>query len=83
MADSTPGVTGKLRRFAQSLRSSTLAMIVGGLFVLDVFIPDALPFIDEIILAMLTILIARWQSRRSEPPAAPKPPPKNVTPRES
>ena len=31
---------------------------------------------------ILTILIARWQSRRRAPEAAPKPPPKNVTPQE-
>ena len=80
MADQTQSVTERLRRLVKRLKSSTLLMLVGSLFVLDVFIPDPFPFVDEIILGILTILIARWQLRRTEPPMEPKPPPKNVTP---
>jgi len=83
MKDRPQGYAESLRRLVKRFKSSTLLVLVGSLFVLDVFIPDPLPFIDEIILGILTILIARWQSRRTEPAPAPKPPPKNVTPRES
>ena len=82
MTDQSQGVTETLRRMARRFKSSTLLTVVASLFVLDVFIPDVLPFVDEVILGILTILIARWQSRRAEPPPAPKPPTKNVTPRE-
>ena len=47
------------------------------LLVLDIFIPDVIPFLDEILLALLTALFAFW--RESAPPA--KPPEKDVTPR--
>ena len=71
---------GWLQRFAGQLKSSTLLAVVAGLFALDLVVPDPFPFVDEIILGLATILIARWQGRRQEPPEAPKPPPKNVTP---
>ncbi len=74
-----PSVVERLQRFADQLKSSTLALIAATLFVVDLFIPDPLPFVDEIVLGLVTILIARWQSRR-QPPEAPKPPPKDVTP---
>lgn len=80
MTQQPKGLLQTLQRWAAGFRSSTLAMVVGSLFILDVLIPDFLPFVDEIILGVVTILIARWQSRRAEPQAASKPPPKNVTP---
>ncbi len=80
MTDQPQSLIGRLQRFAGQLKSSTLLAIVTSLFVLDLFIPDALPFVDEIVLGVLTILIARWQGRHKEPPPAPKPPPKDVTP---
>ncbi len=82
MPDPSRSLIDRLQRFAGQFKSSTLLAIVATLFVADLFIPDALPFVDEIVLGVLTILIARWQSRRAEPPEAPKPPPKNVTPSE-
>ncbi len=80
MPDPSQSLIQRLQRFAGQFKSSTLLAIVTTLFVLDVFIPDALPFVDEIVLGVITILIARWQSRRGSPPETPKPPPKNVTP---
>ena len=63
--------------------SRTLLFVVGGLFLADVAIPDAVPFVDEMVLGIITILLARWQSRRPTvtPEPAVKPKPKNVTPR--
>lgn len=66
--------------FLEQLRSSHLLMLLTGLFLLDLFIPDPFPFIDEIVLGLLTLLVARWKSRPRPEPAPPKPPPKNVTP---
>ncbi len=80
MVDSSKSFLSPFKRLAQRLKSSQLLLFVGSLFVLDVFIPDAIPLVDEIILGILTILIARWQERRASPPDPPKPPPKNVTP---
>jgi hypothetical protein len=68
------------------LKSSHLMLLMGGLFLLDLFIPDPLPLIDEAVLGLATLLVARWQLRRTSPGAASSPPPegkpkvKNVTP---
>ncbi len=66
------------------LKSSHLLMVVGGLFLLDLFIPDPIPFVDEAVLGLLTLLVARWKLRAPRPapppPLPPKPPTKNVTP---
>ena len=43
----------------------TLAGLVAALFVLDLLIPDPLPFVDELILGMATLLLARWSGRRN------------------
>ena len=74
----SPTVVGQ---FLDKLKSSQLLMLLTGLFVLDLFILDPLPFVDEIILGGLTVLAARWKMRgsKTEPPPD-KPPPKNVTP---
>lgn len=43
-------------------------MITGGLFVLDLIIPDFIPFIDEILLGLATLILARWKDRRQPTP---------------
>jgi hypothetical protein len=67
------GVTSRLK-FPQ------LLVVTAVLFVLDLLIPDLVPFADEILLALATALFALW---REPVPSAPpeKPPEKNVTPR--
>lgn len=80
MTDRPQSLIGWLQGFAGQFKSSTLLALVASLFVLDLAIPDPFPFVDEIALGIVTILVARWQSRRKEPPPAPKPPPKDVTP---
>ncbi len=57
---------------------SLLFLLFGGLFCLDVVIPDPIPFVDEILLGLLTLLTAGLQIRNSVSPQ--KPPTKNVTP---
>jgi hypothetical protein len=36
------------------------------LFVLDLFIPDVIPFVDELLLGGGTILLGAWKKRRAE-----------------
>jgi len=52
-----------LMRFAAGLRFPTLFLLAAGLFVLDLFIPDFIPFADEVLLALLTLLLAAWKRR--------------------
>ena len=49
--------------FAAKLRSSHLLLLVTALFVADLLIPDVLPFVDEILLGMATVLLARRKTR--------------------
>ncbi len=43
---------------------------VAALFVVDLLVPDLIPFMDEILLALGTLLLAGLRKRR-EPPLAP------------
>ena len=51
-------------RFAAGLRFPTLFAIAGGLFLLDLLIPDFIPFADEMLLGLLTLILASWKRRR-------------------
>jgi hypothetical protein len=47
-----------------NLRFPVLFLILGILTLIDVFIPDFIPFLDEIGLALLTALFALWKNRK-------------------
>ncbi len=49
----------------RKLRFPTLAVVTGGLFVLTLVVPDPIPFVDELLLGLLTLLFASWKQRRS------------------
>jgi hypothetical protein len=69
-------------RFAAGLRFPTLFGLVGGLFLLDLVVPDLIPFADEILLALGTLLLASLRRRRGRTaqPSAPVPVPQPPTP---
>jgi hypothetical protein len=45
-----------LLRFASGLRFPTLFWITAGLFVVNLVIPDVVPFADELLLGLLALL---------------------------
>jgi hypothetical protein len=59
MSDSS-GVLGWLAR----LRSWQLFLLAGAVFLADLFVPDPIPFADEIMLGLTTLLLSRWKKRR-------------------
>ena len=60
---------GKLvRRYASGLRFPTLFLVVAVLFVIDVLVPDVIPFFDEIMLALTTLLLAALKKPKSQVP---------------
>ena len=71
-------IRGLVARFAAGLRFPTLFGLVAGLFLLDLVIPDLIPFVDEILLALGTLLLGSLRRRRggeAQPsPSAPRPP---------
>ena len=69
---------GVWQNFITQLKTSQALAIVTVLFVLDLFLPDPIPVIDEVLLGLLMFLLARWKQRKD---AAGQTPMKNVTPR--
>ena len=58
MSARTP-IAALLTRFAARLRYPTLFWLTAALFALDLVIPDVIPFADEILLGLGTLLLAR------------------------
>jgi len=73
-----------IARFAGRLRFPQLFLFIGALFLLDIVIPDLIPFADEVLLGLITLLFGMW--RRPEPPEITstdqKPPMKDITPQD-
>lgn len=53
-------------RIARRLRFPQLFMLTAGLFVLDLLIPDLIPFLDEFVLGLATLLFGAWTKRKKE-----------------
>lgn len=49
-----------LRWVVVRLGSRTIVWIGATLFILNVLVPDPIPFIDEILMLLGTILLSRW-----------------------
>ena len=64
---------GPLLAWARKLRYPTLFKITAALFVLSALLPDPVPFVDEILFGLGTLLLANWK-RRKDPVAATEPP---------
>lgn len=58
-----------LLAWARKLRFPTLLKIVAALFAINLFLPDPIPFVDEIVLALGTLVLASWKDRKR--PATP------------
>ncbi len=70
-------------QFASRLRFPQLFAFTGTLFLLDMLIPDLIPFIDEMMLGLLTIMLGMWRKESPEVEEnLPKPPVKDITPDE-
>jgi hypothetical protein len=74
-----------LQRFLGGLKFPQIFTLLATLFAIDFFLPDPIPFIDEIIFAALAIMLGMWKKRSEEVPleGTPfdnKPPEKNITP---
>ncbi len=63
MAAARTPIVAFLLRYAQGLRFPTLFLITVGAFVVDLIIPDAIPFGDEILLGMGALMLASLKKR--------------------
>lgn len=62
-----------LFRFFGRLSYPRLFALTAALFAVDVVIPDFLPFADELLLGLGTLLLANWKKRK-DPRVTVKPP---------
>ncbi len=77
MPRSTSPVAALITRLIPGIRFPWLFAILAGLFAIDLVTPDPIPFLDEVVLAVLTFLAASWRTRdQNEEPQ----PPIDVTP---
>lgn len=53
-----------LMRFGESLKFPWLFLVTAVLFGLDLLLPDFIPFIDEILLGLATLLLGSLRKRR-------------------
>jgi hypothetical protein len=53
----------RLTRFLESLRFPWLLLVTLALFLVNVFVPDVFPFIDEILLALIAVVLSRLKRK--------------------
>jgi hypothetical protein len=71
--------------FAARLRFPQLFLFTAALFFLDLFVPDLIPFIDEVLLGLVTLLLGMWKKQSGEIEQTrpdDKPPMKDITPQD-
>ena len=73
-----------ITRFASRLKFPQLFVFAAVLFVVDLLIPDLIPFFDEILLGLLTLLLGSIKNKETVSPVESydKPPEKDITPGE-
>jgi hypothetical protein len=58
-----PGLFSTVSEFASRLRFPKLVALTLALLLVDIAVPDLVPFVDEILLALLTALLASFKKR--------------------
>lgn len=76
MAPTTSPISALVQRLIPGIRYPWLLVILGGLLAVDLAVPDPIPLLDEVVLAILTLVAASWRTRRPDDQR----PPKDVTP---
>ena len=57
-------IISALMRFADGLRFRQLFLLMATLFLIDLLVPDFIPMADELVLGLLTLLLAAWKRER-------------------
>jgi hypothetical protein len=59
-------IRDRLMRYALNLRFPRLFAVTAALFVIDLLFPDVVPFVDEILLGLISLLLASLKKRGTE-----------------
>ncbi len=64
-------IQDRLILYASRLRFPKLLLLAGVVFVIDLIFPDVIPFADEILLGLITLLLAMLKrpNQKSRPPS--------------
>jgi hypothetical protein len=62
---------GAIVAFASRLRFPALFALTLALLAFDLLVPDALPFVDEVMLGLAAVALSRWR-RKEDPDSPPK-----------
>lgn len=64
-----------ITKFLGGLRFRNLFLITAALFAINLIVPDFIPFADELLLGLATLVLARWKDRKVPQDAQSGPPP--------
>ena len=59
-------IMDRAMRYASTLRFPRLLVVTAVLFVIDLLFPDMVPFVDEILLGLISLLFASLRQRSRE-----------------
>lgn len=59
-------LTSRLSRYFENLRFPWLMLVAVVAFVVNLFIPDAVPFLDEIVLGLVAVILGRLKRKPVE-----------------
>lgn len=62
-------VTSRALEWASTLRYPTLFKLAAALFLVDLVLPDPIPFLDELLFGLTTLLLANWKTSKAPLPA--------------
>ena len=60
------GTKKRLMSFMSTLRFPWLLLITLTLFLVNVFVPDVIPFVDEILLGLIALVLARIKRKKPQ-----------------
>jgi len=64
--DDSPRSTRMVVHRTRKRRFPNLFLLVLGLFLVDLIVPDFIPFLDELILGLLSLMLGLWREPRRD-----------------
>ena len=61
------GFPGLILSWGSGLRYPYLFLLTAAVFIVDVVVPDIIPFADEILIGMATLILARFKKKPQDP----------------
>ena len=59
-------IKSRIVPYLESLRFPVLLFVAAALFLVDLAVPDVIPFVDEVLLALIVALLSRLKRSRKD-----------------